>query len=383
MIAKSFSTSVRLRAEVGSSMTMSRDFIESARAISTICCSATERSRTSARGLRSRPMRLAELAGLFLELAAADEKLRSRLAADEHVLGDRHVGREGEFLVDRDDAGGLRVVRAGEATFRLPPNSMVPASGGLGAGENFEQRRLARAILAEKGVDFGRANFEIDDSSACTPGKDLEIPVMRRSGAGLRRFSDMREDIFRPKSAARPEADRQFAYFTSPRRSAMFRLSLVTATGVSRSHLLGRLRAVLEEVHQGLHAKGALLAGELLDRGGHAAIADLGQRFRQRVEADDGDARQAAALHGFHGTQRHVVIGGDDDLAAARPCRQSAASVTARPLARSKPAVCSNTILYLSAMPSSTLCRPLLRSIAGEAPDWPCRLMIVAPSGNI
>ena len=39
-------------------MTMRRDFIESARAISTICCSATERSRTSARGLRSRPMRL-------------------------------------------------------------------------------------------------------------------------------------------------------------------------------------------------------------------------------------------------------------------------------------------------------------------------------------
>ena len=33
-------------AEVGSSMTISRDFMERARAISTICCSATERSRT-------------------------------------------------------------------------------------------------------------------------------------------------------------------------------------------------------------------------------------------------------------------------------------------------------------------------------------------------
>ena len=31
---------------------------------------------------------------------------------------------------------------------------------------------------------------------------------------------------------------------------------------------------------------------------------------------------------------------------------------------------------------SSTLCRPLFRSIAGLAPDWPCRLMIVAPFGN-
>ena len=51
----SFSTSVRLSAEVGSSMTMSRDFIDSARAISTICCSATERSRTSVIGLAIEP----------------------------------------------------------------------------------------------------------------------------------------------------------------------------------------------------------------------------------------------------------------------------------------------------------------------------------------
>ena len=43
----------------------------------------------------------------------------------------------------------------------------------------------------------------------------------------------------------------------------------------------------------------------------------------------------------------------------------SADSVIARPLARSKPAVSSKTILYLSFAVSSTLCRPLLRSIAG------------------
>ena len=46
-------------AEVGSSMTIRRDFIESARAISTICCSATERSRTSVIGLASSPMPVA------------------------------------------------------------------------------------------------------------------------------------------------------------------------------------------------------------------------------------------------------------------------------------------------------------------------------------
>ena len=60
----------------------------------------------------------------------------------------------------------------------------------------------------------------------------------------------------------------------------------------------------------------------------------------------------------------------------------SAASVTERPLSRAKFAVCSKTNLYLSPALSRTLCRPLLRSIAGLAPDWPCRLMIVAPFGN-
>ena len=58
-------------------------------------------------------------------------------------------------------------------------------------------------------------------------------------------------------------------------------------------------------------------------------------------------------------------------------------SVTERPLERSKPAVCSKTILYLSFALSSTLCRPLLRSIAGLAPGVPCRLIMVAPLGNI
>ena len=100
----------------------------------------------------------------------------------------------------------------------------------------------------------------------------------------------------RSAAGAGPAARNQCArYFTSPRRSPISRLSLVTATGVSSSDLLGGLGAVLEEVHQDLHAERALLAGELLDGGGHAAVADLGQRFRQRVEADDDDARRDRA----------------------------------------------------------------------------------------
>ena len=49
----------RSTAAVGSSMMMSRDCMESARAISTSCCSATERSRTCVIGSRLSPMRSA------------------------------------------------------------------------------------------------------------------------------------------------------------------------------------------------------------------------------------------------------------------------------------------------------------------------------------
>jgi hypothetical protein len=54
---KSFSTSLEDSADVGSSMTISRDFMDSARAISTICCSATFKSRTMDIGRIWRPSR--------------------------------------------------------------------------------------------------------------------------------------------------------------------------------------------------------------------------------------------------------------------------------------------------------------------------------------
>ena len=61
------------------------------------------------------PDALAELPCLRLELPIADEEARARLAPDEDVLRHRHVGGEGEFLVDGDDAGCLRFMRRGEA----------------------------------------------------------------------------------------------------------------------------------------------------------------------------------------------------------------------------------------------------------------------------
>ena len=98
--------------------------------------------------------------GVLSEAPPADEQPRARFAADEHVFGDRHIRREGEFLIDGDDAGALRVMRRSEGD-GLAEELDRPGVGAVRAGQDLEQRRLAGAVLAEKGVDFGLAHFEM------------------------------------------------------------------------------------------------------------------------------------------------------------------------------------------------------------------------------
>ena len=43
----------------------------------------------------------------------------------------------------------------------------------LGAREDFQQRRFARAVLAKKSVDLGRADFEVDVFERVHAGKRL------------------------------------------------------------------------------------------------------------------------------------------------------------------------------------------------------------------
>ena len=102
----------------------------------------------------------------------AYEQLRAGFAADEHVLGDRHVGGEGELLVDRDDARALGVVRRRKGD-RLPEQLDFARIGALRAGQNLEQRRLAGAVLAEKRMDLRRSHFEMDVLKRKHAGKAL------------------------------------------------------------------------------------------------------------------------------------------------------------------------------------------------------------------
>ena len=154
-------TSASLSAEVGSSITMRRERIDSARAISTSCCSATERSRTGVIGSRLRPILSAIALGLGGELAPADEQPRARLAADEHVLGDRHVGGERELLIDRDDAGALRVVRRGEGDRLADRARSRPASALCAPDRIFSSVDLPAPFSPSSAWISASADFEM------------------------------------------------------------------------------------------------------------------------------------------------------------------------------------------------------------------------------
>ena len=78
--------------------------VDRARAISTICCSATERSETRRRGSTPRPTSCGQGFGAPMQGRPVDPAQLNRQPADEHVLGHRERRDQVEFLVDRDDA---------------------------------------------------------------------------------------------------------------------------------------------------------------------------------------------------------------------------------------------------------------------------------------
>ena len=84
---------------------------------------------------------------LFSQAPPAYEQPRAGFAPNEHVLSDRHVGGEGELLVDRDDASALGVVGRRKSD-GLPEQLDFARIGALCAGQNLEQRRLAGPVLA-------------------------------------------------------------------------------------------------------------------------------------------------------------------------------------------------------------------------------------------
>ena len=95
-----------------------------------------------------------------------------RLAPEQHVLGDRQVGRERKLLIDDRDAVLPGRERTGDGD-GLPVDQDLAARIRLvGAGQDLHQRRFAGAVLAHERMDFA--------------GMDLERDVRERPHAGER-----------------------------------------------------------------------------------------------------------------------------------------------------------------------------------------------------
>ena len=95
-----------------------------------------------------------------------------RLQPQRDVLGDRQVGEEGRLLVDRGDperAGADRVVVLDRPALHLE-RSLVRR---VGAGDDLDQRRLPRAVLADQGMDLAGLQVEGDAPQRLDPGERL------------------------------------------------------------------------------------------------------------------------------------------------------------------------------------------------------------------
>ena len=157
MIANRRAISGSDSAAVGSSITRMRAFWDSALAISTICCCATP-SRCDRRArVEIRLQRREHAARLRMRPDAVDRARdpARKLAAEEDILGDVQVGNERELLEDDGDPEPAGVGGRRDA-HRLAFEQELAAVGMVGAVQRLDQRRFARAVLAEQHVHFAR-----------------------------------------------------------------------------------------------------------------------------------------------------------------------------------------------------------------------------------
>ena len=138
-------------------------FFDSALAISTSCCLPTPILVISVLGDSFEADLLHQLAGAAERLVQSMTPFSAGLVAEKHVLGDRQLRRERQFLVDDDDADVLAVGDPAEPPLlALVDDLAFVRAVGIDAAEHLHQRRFAGAVLAADRVDFAFLDREID-----------------------------------------------------------------------------------------------------------------------------------------------------------------------------------------------------------------------------
>ena len=154
-------------------MMMSLMSCDSARAMLTICLFAALSCPTSVWGERfAWPRRREQLAGPPRGLGAPGEAAARELVAEEDVLGDRETVDDIELLVHRRDAELDRGFGSRDLDRLAEPRDLALV-GAVHAREHLDQRRLARAVLAEDAVHLAGQDLQVDAAQGMHAGERL------------------------------------------------------------------------------------------------------------------------------------------------------------------------------------------------------------------
>ncbi len=91
---------------------------------------------------------------------AVEDAASAQFAAEEQILFDGEVRNQAEFLEHRADAEQPRGVRR-QVNDRLALIGKGAFVGRIGPGDNVDERRFARAVLAEQDMNLAVTQFEI------------------------------------------------------------------------------------------------------------------------------------------------------------------------------------------------------------------------------
>ena len=92
--------------------------------------------------------------------------------AEKHVLGDRQIGRDAEFLMDHGDAGRAGIADRSEPDF-LSIQRETAREFRMHAGDDFHQRALAGAVFADETVDLAGGKREVDPAERLDAAEGL------------------------------------------------------------------------------------------------------------------------------------------------------------------------------------------------------------------
>jgi hypothetical protein len=105
--------------------------------------------------------------------------------AEPDVLGHGELGQDGELLVHRGDAGGCGVGGRREA-HGAPVEANLACARSGDPGQQVQQRRLARAVGPEQGMDLAGTRHEVDALQRPDRAVTLAEPFQREQRRAAR-----------------------------------------------------------------------------------------------------------------------------------------------------------------------------------------------------